>query len=68
MEKLDLSKFPDKESNSVLILDGGFGSQLARNLKEPMKNNHPLWTAAFLINDPEACVKTHLDFLRGNIL
>ncbi|KAJ9577783.1 hypothetical protein L9F63_005639, partial [Diploptera punctata] len=51
-------------SREILILDGGFSTQLSHNVEEKVDGN-PLWTAHFLYSDPEAIVKTHLDFLRA---
>ena len=49
---------------NVKILDGGFSSQLTRHVGDKVDGD-PLWTARFLATNPEAIVKTHLDFLRG---
>ena len=48
----------------ILVLDGGFSTQLSQNVEDQVDGN-PLWTARFLFSNPEAIVKTHLDFLRG---
>ncbi|XP_063229762.1 homocysteine S-methyltransferase YbgG-like [Bacillus rossius redtenbacheri] len=51
-------------SDGVVVLDGGFATQLCRHVTEPIDGN-PLWSASFLASDPQAVVKTHLDFLRA---
>ena len=60
------AEIPSAGGNDVLILDGGFATQLTKYIEEPVDGN-PLWSAKFLASDPEACVKTHLDFLRGTL-
>lgn len=48
----------------VLVLDGGFSSQLACHVGCSADGN-PLWSARFLKTHPEGVVNTHLDFLRA---
>lgn len=49
---------------AVCILDGGFSTQLATHVDEPI-DGHPLWSAKFLATNPDAVLATHLDFLRA---
>ncbi|XP_074108250.1 betaine-homocysteine S-methyltransferase-like [Cotesia typhae] len=49
---------------SVVILDGGFSTQLSVHVGEKV-DGHPLWTARFLATNPTAVYQTHLDFLRS---
>jgi S-methylmethionine-dependent homocysteine/selenocysteine methylase len=48
----------------ILTLDGSFSTQLRCNVKDQVDGT-PLWTASFLASNPDAVIKTHLDFLRG---
>ena len=50
--------------NKPLVLDGGFSSQLAKYVTNKVDGD-PLWTSRVLHTDPEAVVKTHLDYLRA---
>lgn len=48
----------------VLVLDGGFSTQLASQV-DMISDGDPLWSARFLQTHPEAVYKAHLDFLRA---
>jgi homocysteine S-methyltransferase len=48
----------------ILMVDGSFSTQLSCNVKDQVDGT-PLWTASFLASNPNAVIKTHLDFLRG---
>lgn len=48
----------------VLILDGGFSTQLSCHVGTTADGD-PLWSARFLQTHPEDVFKTHLDFLRA---
>lgn len=48
----------------IIILDGGFSTQLRYHVKEKIDGD-PLWTARFLLTSPKAVEKAHLDFLNG---
>lgn len=50
------------QKREIVILDGGFSTQLSHNVGEQVDGN-PLWTAHFLSSNPEAVFRTHLDFL-----
>lgn len=50
--------------STVTILDGGFSTQMSTHVGERIDGD-PLWTARFLVTDPEAVLATHLDFLRA---
>ncbi|PSN37795.1 hypothetical protein C0J52_13361 [Blattella germanica] len=48
----------------IHILDGGFSTQLHSHVNDPVDGT-PLWSASFLHTNPDAVIKTHLDFLRA---
>lgn len=48
----------------VKVIDGGFSTQLATHVGDKI-NGDPLWTARFLITNPNAIISTHLDFLKA---
>jgi homocysteine S-methyltransferase len=48
----------------VFVVDGGFATQLCNHVSDPIDGT-PLWSASFLYTNPNAVIKTHLDFLRG---
>lgn len=58
------SPLKSKEDNRIIILDGGFSSQLCCHLGEVVDGD-PLWSARFLATNPHDVINTHLDFLRG---
>lgn len=62
------SKSPRSQHQSmdknVIVLDGGFSSQLSRHVKIPI-DGHVLWTSRFTLTDKDAVINTHLDFLKG---
>lgn len=49
---------------AVLVLDGGFSSQVSCHVGTTVDGD-PLWSARFLQTNPEEVVDTHLDFLRA---
>ncbi|XP_026681752.1 uncharacterized protein LOC103512502 isoform X2 [Diaphorina citri] len=50
----------------VKLLDGSFTSQVSRHTIKDV-DGHPLWSSVYLTTEPEACVETHRDFIRGHI-
>ncbi|XP_076244917.1 betaine-homocysteine S-methyltransferase [Calliopsis andreniformis] len=48
----------------IKVLDGGFSTQLATHVGDIIDGD-PLWTAKFLVTNPEAVIATHLDFLKA---
>ncbi|XP_033362499.1 homocysteine S-methyltransferase YbgG-like [Bombus vosnesenskii] len=48
----------------VKVLDGGFSTQLATHVGDIIDGD-PLWTARFLVTNPNAVISTHLDFLKA---
>ncbi|BFF95913.1 homocysteine S-methyltransferase 3 [Drosophila madeirensis] len=52
------------EQTRVLVKCGGFSSQLAHNVDEKVDGD-PLWGSRFDATNPQAVIKTHLDFLRS---
>lgn len=51
-------------TNKVTILEGGFATQISKYVG-PVVNGDPLWTARFNYTNPDAVVRTHLDFLEA---
>lgn len=47
----------------VVIIDGGFSTQLARYVGNNIIDGDPLWSARFNAVNPEAVIQSHLDFL-----
>lgn len=52
------------EINRVIVLDGGFSTQLAEHVASNIDGD-PLWSARFNAVDPDAIIQTHLDFLNN---
>lgn len=52
------------EKPRILVKCGGFSSQLARNVSEQVDGD-PLWGSRFDQTQPEAVIRTHLDFLHS---
>lgn len=50
------------KSHNVVIIDGGFSTQLARYVGSNIDGD-PLWSARFNAVNPEAVIQSHLDFL-----
>ncbi|XP_014470952.1 PREDICTED: homocysteine S-methyltransferase YbgG-like [Dinoponera quadriceps] len=50
--------------SKIKVLDGGFSTQLSTHVGERIDGD-PLWTARFLVTEPNAVFATHLDFLRA---
>ncbi|XP_029666885.1 uncharacterized protein LOC115237764 [Formica exsecta] len=50
--------------SQIKVLDAGFSTQLSTHVGEKIDGD-PLWTARFLITNPDAVFATHLDFLRA---
>ncbi|KAF4523335.1 hypothetical protein B566_EDAN013527 [Ephemera danica] len=48
---------------TVKVMDGGFASQLSRHVGEI--DGHPLWSARFLAENPEAVFRVHLEYLQA---
>lgn len=51
----------------VKLLDGSFTSQVSRHTIKDV-DGHPLWSSVYLTTEPEACVETHRDFIRGKMI
>lgn len=54
----------DSFANKIMILDGGFSGQLRKHVNQQIDGD-ALWTARYLVTNPEAVIQTHLDFLNG---
>lgn len=50
--------------SDIVVLDGGFSTQLSTHVGDKIDGD-PLWTARFLVTNPNAVFATHLDFLRA---
>lgn len=50
----------------VMLLDGGFSTQLAKYVGDCIDGD-PLWSAKFLDTNKEACIQAHRDFIRGQL-
>lgn len=59
-----MNSLPSMNDSQVIVLDGGFSSQLSTHVG-PRMDGDPLWTASFLHTSPEEILATHLDFLRA---
>ncbi|RIB17659.1 homocysteine methyltransferase [Gigaspora rosea] len=51
--------------NSPLILDGGFATELQRVHNKELSSH--LWSAAYLVKDPQAIHDVHLSYLRAGV-
>lgn len=49
---------------NVTVIDGGLSTQLGYYVGDVIDGD-PLWSARFLKTNPEAVMKSHLDFLKG---
>lgn len=54
----------NRNPKTILVKCGGFSSQLANNVSEKVDGD-PLWGSRFDATNPEAVIKTHLDFLHS---
>ena len=50
--------------DKVIVVDGGFATQLSMHVG-PCVDGDPLWSARFNATNPDAVLKTHLDFLNA---
>ena len=48
----------------VILLDGGFGSEMDRRLSLPV-NNSPSWCAYYHEHYPSLVMKVHKDFIQA---
>ncbi|KAG5898988.1 hypothetical protein JTB14_004707 [Gonioctena quinquepunctata] len=60
----DGEKGTSARRKDIVILDGGFATQLSCHVQQPIDGD-VLWSARFLATDQEAIIDTHLDFLRA---
>lgn len=51
-------------TENVLVLDGGFSTQLSTHVSVPIDKD-PLWTARCNFTHPRSVYQTHLDFLQA---
>lgn len=47
----------------VKILDAGHGTRLSKYVGDV--DGHPLWVSRFIVDNPEAVIQSHLDFMEG---
>lgn len=52
-------------TSKVIVIDGGFSTQLSTHVSETTFDNDPLWTARLNASQPDLIVQTHLDFLNA---
>jgi homocysteine S-methyltransferase len=61
---MDSLKFsPPLKANDILVVDGGFSTQLEKYVGDVSQD--PLWTARALVERPEAVQQVHRDFLEA---
>lgn len=58
---------PVAMSSKVKLLDGSFTTQIAGHAVQDI-NGHDLWSSVYLLTEPDACVETHRDYIRGKCL
>ncbi|GJQ67033.1 hypothetical protein Trydic_g8005 [Trypoxylus dichotomus] len=63
-ERRPIEPSVESEDPPIIVLDGGFASQLSCHVNQPIDGD-VLWSARFLATDPQAVIETHLDFLRA---
>uniref|UniRef100_A0A1B6KD76 Hcy-binding domain-containing protein n=2 Tax=Graphocephala atropunctata TaxID=36148 RepID=A0A1B6KD76_9HEMI len=49
----------------VVLLDGGFSTQVKKYVDEKVMTESPLWSAQFLSTDPDAVLNTHCDYINA---
>ncbi|XP_074037589.1 betaine-homocysteine S-methyltransferase [Leptinotarsa decemlineata] len=50
----------------IQILDGSYGFQLNKHLEKPLDHD-PLWSSKALITNPDAVIKTHMDYIQAGV-
>jgi len=55
-----------KHPSNITVLDGGFATQLGCHVSQQIDGD-VLWSSRFLHTNPEAVIRTHMDFLNGRI-
>ena len=50
------------ESRAVVLLDGGMGQEL---LRRSSKNEHPIWSATVMLEEPDIVRAVHEDYIRA---
>ena len=58
-----LTAYLQAKGQRNLVLDGGFGTELARHGKD--LGSDDLWSARILADDPASIVRVHADYLRA---
>lgn len=52
-------------TSKVIVIDGGFSTQLSTHVSETIFKDDPLWTARLNVSQPDLIIQTHLDFLNA---
>lgn len=52
-------------SKRIIVIDGGFSTQLATHIGQPALDKDPLWSSRYNATNPNAVIETHLDFLKA---
>uniref|UniRef100_A0A182JRI6 Protein kinase domain-containing protein n=1 Tax=Anopheles christyi TaxID=43041 RepID=A0A182JRI6_9DIPT len=60
----DKSKSFKLASRKVIVIDGGFSTQLTEHVGAKLDKD-PLWTSRFSATNPAAVMETHLDYLKA---
>ncbi|KAJ6646407.1 Homocysteine S-methyltransferase 3 [Pseudolycoriella hygida] len=58
------NQFDNMVLSKVRVIDGGFATQLTVHVGKSIDGD-PLWSARFNATNPDAVIKTHLDFLEA---
>nr|XP_040218996.2 AP2-associated protein kinase 1 [Anopheles coluzzii] len=62
--RTDKSKSFKLASRKVIVIDGGFSTQLTEHVGAKLDKD-PLWTSRFNATNPAAVLETHLDYLKA---
>ncbi|KAL9693672.1 hypothetical protein quinque_012957 [Culex quinquefasciatus] len=52
-------------SKRIIVIDGGFSTQLATHVGQATLDKDPLWSSRYNATNPNAVIETHLDFLKA---
>lgn len=52
-------------SKRIIVIDGGFSTQLATHVGQTTLDKDPLWSSRYNATNPNAVIETHLDFLKA---
>lgn len=54
-----------RDLRNVIVLDGGFSTQLAKYVGPDIIDKDPLWSARYNATRPQDVMQVHLDYLKG---